>query len=411
MDAEIIASGTELLMGETQDTNSSYIGSRLPALGLEVRQVSLVGDDLERYAEALERSWKRNAFTFTTGGLGPTVDDMTREAIAQVLSEKVYVDDQQRQVLTDLFRSRGQQAMPARNIKQAWLIPSARAIPNRVGTAPGWWAEKEGHVIIAMPGPPRELALMWDSYVVPQIKERVKGSVILTRTIKTIGIGEGLVDEMATEVLGILNPFVGTYAKPDGIYLRVISRGANEAEAQALLDPVDQKLRAIFGKSIWGLDDETMEESVGKLLAARGLTLAVMESCTGGMLANSITNVNGSSTYFKGGIVSYTNDLKIASGVPTDLIAANGAVSEQVAAAMAAAVRSRLHADYGVGITGVAGPDALEGKPPGTVFIGIADAKEAKATGYRFPANDRNLVKRRATTSALMDLRARLAGA
>ncbi len=411
MDAEIIASGTELLMGETQDTNSSYIGSRLPALGLEVRQVSLVGDDLERYAEALGRSWKRNHFTFTTGGLGPTVDDMTREAIAQVLGEEVYVDEEQRQVLTNLFRSRGQQTMPVRNIKQAWLIPSARAIPNSVGTAPGWWAEKEGHVIIAMPGPPRELGLMWENHVVPQIKERVKGSVVLTRTIKTIGIGEGLVDEMATEVLNIPNPFVGTYAKPDGIYLRVISRGTTEAEARALLDPVDQKLRAIFGKNIWGLDDETMEESVGTLLKARGLTLAVMESCTGGMLANSITNVNGSSAYFKGGIVSYTNDLKVDSGVSADLIAAHGAVSEQVAAAMAAAVRARLHADYGVGITGVAGPDALEGKPPGTVFIGIADAREAKAVAYRFPANDRNLVKRRAVTSALMDLRARLAGA
>ncbi|MBI4339600.1 MAG: competence/damage-inducible protein A [Chloroflexi bacterium] len=408
MYAEIIASGTELLMGETQDTNSSYLGSRLPALGLEVRQITLVGDHLERYAEVLERSWRRNPFTFTTGGLGPTVDDVTREAIAQVMGEQVQVDEEQRQVLLRLFRSRGQQDMPARNIKQAWLIPSARAIPNGVGTAPGWWAEKEGRVIVALPGPPRELSLMWDGHVVPQIKERVKGSVVLTRTIKTIGLGEALVDEMATEVLGVANPYVGTYAKPDGIYLRVIARGGTEAEARRLLDPVDHKLRAIFGKNVWGVDDESVEETVGAMLRGRGLTLATMESCTGGMLASTITDVPGSSGYFRGGVISYTNELKIASGVPAHLIEAHGAVSEQVASAMAQAARARLGADLGVGVTGVAGPEALEGKPPGTVYIGIADARGAKATAYRFPANNRTLVKRRAVTSALIALRASL---
>jgi nicotinamide-nucleotide amidase len=407
MYAEIVASGTELLMGETQDTNSSYLGARLPALGLEVRQVTLVGDDMERYVEVLERSWKRNPFTFTTGGLGPTVDDVTREAIAQVFGEEVHVDGQQRQVLTDLFKSRGAE-MPQRNIKQAWLIPSARAIPNRMGTAPGWWAEKEGHVIVALPGPPRELYEMWEGQVVPQIKERVKGSIVLTRTIKTIGLGEALVDEMATEVLGIQNPYVGTYAKPDGIYLRIIARGSSEAEAQALLAPVDEKLRRIFGNSVWGIDDETVEERVGTLLRQQGLTLATMESCTGGQLADLITNVAGSSRYYKGGIISYTNELKIASGVPAHLIQTHGAVSEPVAAAMAQAARTRLNADLGVAVTGVAGPEALEGKPPGTVFIGVADAKGAKASAYRFPANNRGLVKRRAVTSALLALRGHL---
>lgn len=410
MYAEIVASGTELLMGETQDTDSSYLGARLPALGLELRQITLVGDDMERYVEVLERSWKRNPFTFTTGGLGPTVDDVTREAIAQVFGEQVYVDGQQRQVLIDLFKSRSTE-MPVRNIKQAWLIPSARAIPNRMGTAPGWWAEKEGRVIVAMPGPPRELYEMWEGQVVPQIKERVKGSVVLTRTIKTIGLGEALVDEMATEVLGIQNPYVGTYAKPDGIYLRVIARGSTEGEAQALLAPVDEKLRRIFDKSVWGIDDETVEERVGTLLHQQGLTLATMESCTGGQLADLITNVAGSSRYYKGGIISYTNELKIASGVPAHLIETHGAVSEPVAAAMAQAAHMRLNADLGVGITGVAGPEALEGKPPGTVFIGVADAKAAKASAYRFPANNRGLVKRRAVTSALLALRGHLTSA
>lgn len=408
MYAEIVASGTELLMGETQDTDSFYLGARLPALGLELRQITLVGDDLERYVEVLERSWKRNPFTFTTGGLGPTVDDVTREAIAQVFGEQTYVDEEQRQVLLNLFRSRGQQEMPQRNIKQAWLISSAKAIPNPIGTAPGWWAEKEGHVIVALPGPPRELSEMWVGHVVPLVKERVKGSVVLTRTIKTIGLSEALVDEMATEVLGIQNPYVGTYAKPDGIYLRVIARASTESEAQALLTPVDEKLRHIFGKSVWGIDDETVEERVGTLLRQRGLTLATMESCTGGQLADSITDVAGSSRYYKGGIISYTNELKIASGVSAHLIETHGAVSEPVAAAMAQAARIRLKADLGVGVTGVAGPETLEGKPPGTVFIGVADAQGARATAYRFPANNRGLVKRRAVTSALIALRTHL---
>ncbi|MBI4202400.1 MAG: competence/damage-inducible protein A [Chloroflexi bacterium] len=405
--AEIVASGTELLMGESQDTDSSYIGSRLPALGLELRQVSLVGDDLERYVEVLKRSFTRNQFTFTTGGLGPTVDDVTREAIAKVFGEEVYVDPVQQQWLIDLFKSRGTQ-MPSRNIKQAWLIPSAVALPNRVGTAPGWWAERDGHVLIALPGPPRELAEMWEKEAAPRIKARVTGSVVLTRTIKTIGLGEAIIDEMATEVLGIENPYVGTYARPDGIHLRIIARGSNEQEAKRLLEPVDHKLRAIFGKNVWGIDDETPEDSVGTVLRVRRQTLATMESCTGGMLADSITNVPGSSSYYKGGIISYTNDLKVASGVPADLIETYGAVSEEVAAAMAQAIRLHLDADYGIGVTGVAGPDALEGKPPGTVYIGIAGAREAKASYHRFPANNRGLVKRRAVTAALLALRTHL---
>ena len=199
MHAEIIASGTELLMGETQDTNSSYLGTRLPALGLELQQVSLVGDDPARYCEILERSFRRNAFTFTSGGLGPTQDDVTRESIAAVLKEEVYIDNDQEQWLVNLFQSRGQE-MPSRNIKQAWLIPSAVAITNRMGTAPGWWVEKDGHVIVALPGPPRELHDMWEREIEPRIREKVRGSVILTKTIKTIGLSEALVDELATPV-------------------------------------------------------------------------------------------------------------------------------------------------------------------------------------------------------------------
>ena len=404
MYAEIIASGTELLMGELQDTNSSYLASQLPSLGLEVRQATLVGDDLEQYAEVLERAWQRTPFTFTTGGLGPTIDDLTRETIARVFQEDIYTDDGLLADLTDLFKSRGND-MPPRNIKQAGLIPSAIGIPNRMGTAPGWWAEKNGHVIVALPGPPRELHDMWEREVVPKLRERVRGNVVLTRTIKTIGLSEAIIDEMASPVLGAENPYVGIYARPDGIYLRIIARASTDAEALSLIGPAEEHLRAAFQDSIWGTDGETAEESVGTLLRQNGLTLATIESCTGGMLADTITDVPGSSKYFKGGIVSYTNELKVASGVPAELIEKHGAVSGQVAEAMAEAVRLRLRADFGIGITGVAGPEEMEGKPPGTVYIGMAHSSGHESSYHRFPANNRGLVKRRAVITALLALR------
>ena len=325
-------------MGEIQDTNSSWLASQLPQFGLEVRQATLVGDDPERYVEVLRRSWQRNQYTFTTGGLGPTSDDVTREAIAQVFNEETHVDPQQLEHLTSIFRSRGSE-MPASNIKQAWLIPSASAIPNRMGTAPGWWAEKDDRVIVAMPGPPRELKDIWEREVAPRLRRRIEGNVVLTKTLKTIGLSEGAVDEMAAPVLASENPYVGVYAKPDGIHLRIISRGPDHAEANKLLLSVENRIRHIFTDSIWGIDEETAENSVGELLRRRGLTLATMESCTGGLLADSITNVAGSSGYFKGGIVSYTNELKVAHGVPASLIEEHGAVSAQVAEAMAEAVR------------------------------------------------------------------------
>ncbi|MEE8442583.1 MAG: CinA family nicotinamide mononucleotide deamidase-related protein, partial [Dehalococcoidia bacterium] len=325
MYAEIIASGTELLMGEIQDTNSSYLASQLPPVGLEVRQIHLVGDDLEHYAEVLERAWKGNSYTFTTGGLGPTKDDVTREAIARVFGEDIYVDDASLEVLRNLFKSRGTE-MPSHNIKQAALIPSATGIRNRMGTAPGWWAEKDGHVIVALPGPPRELQDMWEREIAPRLRERVQGNVVITRTIKTLGLSEAAVDEMASAVLAVENPYVGIYAKPDGIHLRIIARAPTQPQALGLIEPVEEQLRKAFQGNIWGTDDETAEESTGELLRQRGLTLATMESCTGGMLANFITNVPGSSAYYKGGIVSYTNELKIGSGVPADLIEKHGAV-------------------------------------------------------------------------------------
>ena len=408
MDAEIIATGTELLMGETQDTNSSYLAGQLPALGLEVRQVTLVGDEVERFAEPLERAWRRSPFTFTIGGLGPTQDDVTREAIARVLQEQIFIDKQLLRELKGVFRRRSV-PMPTHNRRQAELIPSAVGIRNSLGTAPGWWVEKEGHVIVALPGPPGELSEMLEKEIAPRIRQRVSGQVILTRTLKTIGLSEARVDELATPVLGSENPYLGIYAKLDGIYLRLIGRGATQEEAQARLAPAEARLREIFSEIIWGVDSETPQGSVGELLRARGLTLATMESCTGGLLASTITDIPGSSVYFKGGVVSYTVEAKDNSGVDARLIQRHGAVSTQVAEAMAEAARRSLKADFGIGITGVAGPAELEGNPAGTVYIGIAGEEHRESAYHRFPSGNRDLIKRRAVTAALLALRRILA--
>ena len=404
MYGEIIASGTELLMGEIQDTNSSWLAARLPEFGIEVRKVTLVGDDPELYAEVLKRSWENNSYTFTTGGLGPTKDDVTREVVASVLGEKAYVDPAQLEHLKNIFITRGNE-MPKTNIKQAWLIPSAKAIPNRMGTAPGWWVRKGKRVIVALPGPPREIEDMWTEQVSKLLLETAVGNVVMTKTLKTIGLSEGAVDEMASPVLDIDNPYVGIYAKPDGIHIRMISRGPDQNSASRMLEGVDRQLMSIFKDYVWGTDEDSAEESVGKLLNDLGLTLATMESCTGGLLADSITNVSGSSNYYKGGVVSYTNDAKIASGVAADLIAKYGAISQEVAKAMAEAIRRTLNADIGVGITGVAGPTSMEGKAPGTVYIGISKQAGNEAYYHRFPSSSRSLVKNRATVMALLQLR------
>ncbi len=403
MRAEIISVGTELLLGEITDTNSSYIAGKLPGLGIDLYWISEIGDNLRRLAEALKRAWERSDLIITTGGLGPTEDDLTREAIAQVLGEEMRVDPALEQELRAFFQRRGSQ-MPVRNIKQVALIPSARAIPNARGTAPGWWVESEGRVIVAMPGPPAEMQHMWETQVTPQLRQRMGAQIILSRTLKTTGIGEATVDEMVSPLLSSANPTLGIYAKEDGIYLRLAAKAASQDQAEELITPMEARLRTILGDSVWGTDDDTLSSHIGDLLRQRSLTLATMESCTGGFLANTITDTPGGSAYFKGGMVSYTNEVKIAGGVSGELIAQHGAVSAEVAQAMASAVRQRLEADIGVGVTGVAGPEELEGKPPGTVHIAVDDGvrKRTIAANYR---PGRLTVKRMATTSALIEIR------
>ncbi|MBE0415352.1 MAG: competence/damage-inducible protein A [Dehalococcoidia bacterium] len=403
MKAEIISIGTELLLGEITDTNASYLASKLPELGIDLLWVTQVGDNLGRLKECLERAWNRSDLVLTTGGLGPTEDDLTREAIAEMTGEKLSVDPDLERGLREFFSFRSFK-MPECNIKQATLIPSAQAIPNPRGTAPGWWVEREGRLLIAMPGPPSEMQRMWEKEISGRLRVRLGHEIILSRTIKTFGFAESAVDEMVSPFLSSTNPTLAVYAKPDGIHLRLTAKAQSKEEAEEMIAQMESDIRSLLGESIWGCDDETLEGVVGSLLSEKGLTLATMESCTGGLLANTITDVPGSSSYFKGGLVAYTNGAKISYGVDAALLAQHGAISPEVAGDMAEAARHRLGADIGVSITGVAGPTQVEGKPVGTAHIAIDDGREKRLIFGIYPPL-RQEVKRRATYHALFELR------
>ena len=403
MNAEVISIGTELLMGEITDTNASFIASRLPPLGIRLQRVSQLGDDLDVLSEAFSRGLDRSDIIFTTGGLGPTKDDLTREAIAGSLGQEMVVQDDLLQHLKGYFRNRGWE-MPATNIKQATLIPSASSIPNRRGTAPGWWVEQDGKIIVSMPGPPSELHDIWDEEVVPRLRRKVRGEVILTRTIKTTGLSEGGLDEMVSQYLGGENPYLGIYAKSDGIHLRIIARAANDEAAGRLIEPMERGLVSIVGPYVWGYDDVTPEQEAVGLLAGKALTLATMESGTGGLLANTISDVPGSDGCFRGGFVCHDARSAVAGGVPAAVVGTRGLVSEEAVVAMARVAVERLEADIGIGLSGVVGPEEIEGKPVGRVHTAIVMGDSTLHFSSELPPR-RQIVKSRAVANALIELR------
>jgi len=401
--AEIISVGTELLLGEITDTNASFLSSQLPLLGIDLHWVSQVGDNQARLVEVLKRAWQRSDLILVTGGLGPTEDDLTREAIAEMLGEQPRIEPALKREIEELFTRRGREMSPS-NIKQATLIPSAEAIHNMRGTAPGWWVERGGHILVAMPGPPDELHSMWYEEVLPRMHQRYSGAIILSKTIKTFGLGEAAVGELVSPLLSSANPTLAIYAKADGIHLRITAKARSQEQAEKMINQYEASVQAILGEYIWGTDNETLESVVGSLLTEKGLSLAVMESCTGGLLAATITDAPGASTYFKGGLVAYSNEAKIACGIDARLIIDYGVVSAEVVQAMAEAARLRLGADIGIGITGVAGPDEVEGKPAGTVYMAVDSGRSKRVIKGSY-LGDRARVKCRATTAALFELR------
>jgi nicotinamide-nucleotide amidase len=403
--AEILSIGTELLLGHITDTNATYLAQQFAPLGIDLYFVSQVGDNLQRLSETLARARERSDLVVMTGGLGPTEDDVSREAIAAVLGETPVVDPALEAELRVFFGSRNM-AMPERNVKQAWVIPSSAPLANPVGTAPGWWVERDGKVIVAMPGVPHEMMRMWEHEVVPRLRQAT-GAALFTRILRVAGMGESTVEERLGDLIHSENPTLATYAKRDAVDVRVTAKAATEDEARRLVGEMDARVRAILGAHVFGVDAETPQSVALRMLIERGLTLGTMESCTGGLLASLITDVPGSSNAFRGGLVSYATALKEQWGVPADVVAAHGVISVETARAMAVAARERLGTDVGIGITGVAGPDPQEDQPVGTVHIAVASAERTTDTSQRF-RGARTEIKWRAANTALNLLRLHL---
>ena len=408
MRAEILSCGTELLLGHITDTNATYLAQSLAALGIDLYFVSQVGDNQGRIVETLQRAWERSNLVIMTGGLGPTEDDLARESISALLGETMRVDPVLEAELRGLFATRNA-VMPERNIKQATLIPSAQAIPNPLGTAPGWWVEKDGHIIVAMPGVPREMYRMWEQEAIPRLSPYT-GGLIFTRILRVWGLGESAVEERLDGLIHSDNPTLATYAKSDAIDVRITAKAETREIAEREVAEMENRAREVLRHHVFGIDKDTLQSVIGKYLTGRRQTLAVMESLTGGLLASTLTDVPDSSNYFIGSLVVYSTELKVQLGVPREIVEHYGVISEQTARAMAHAARERLGADYGLGITGIAGPDRQEDKPVGTVHIAI-EGPDGVVTGvgpgWRASRDDN---KRLAVLAALNLLRLHLEG-
>jgi len=403
MKAEIISIGTELLLGEITDTNASFLASQLPLLGIDLYFISIVGDNQQRLVKTLKQAWQRSDLIITTGGLGPTQDDITRESIAELLNEELKTDPQLLQWLREFFCHR-KLDMPKNNIKQASLIPSAQALVNPRGTAPGWWVERDEHTIISMPGPPYEMQFMWANEVMPKLKQKTDSSIIISRTLKTFGLGEAKVDELVSPFLSSNNPTLGIYAKHDGIYLRITAKAKNEETAQNLINQLETEIRMILNDYIWGADSDTIESIIGKLLIQKGLSLSIMESDTGGLLTNTITNIPESSTFFKGGLISYSDEFKIAFGIDPMLTSQDESSSLELAEAMATKAREKLNSNIGIGIAGIMESTACTNKATGSIFICIDDGNVKHKFARNYPGQ-KHQIKQRAISSALFELR------
>lgn len=407
MRAEILSIGTEILLGNIADTNAQYLAQQLTELGIDLYFVSQVGDNQTRVTETLRRAWERADVIITTGGLGPTEDDVTREAICELLGETPTVDDAYLAQLREFFMKRVGR-FPESNTKQAWTIPSATILANPIGTAPGWFVEKDGHRIISMPGVPREMKRMWTEQAVPKLRDQ-SGATLVTRLLRVAGLGESPVEERLGDLIHSTNPTVATYAKNDAVDVRITAKAATTAEAEALLAPVEAQARAVLGRHVFGTDGATLPGAVGELLDKVAWQMATMESITGGLLASYVTDQPGSSDHMRGCIVSYATDLKVKFGVPQATIDTYGVISDETALAMARTVRDQLGAHVGVSTTGNAGPDAQDGKPVGEVHIAVVSPKGEVARQVNL-RGERGEIKHRTALAALDLLRQHLLG-
>ena len=388
--AEIIGVGDELLYGETVDTNTSEIAVSLKPYAVEIRRTLRVADNLETLAQEVRQAWQSARLVVISGGLGPTPDDITREAIAVALEEELELDQEVLEWLEKLFEARGWK-MPEVNRKQALKIPSARWIANPRGTAPGWWVHQEDKDLICLPGPPGEWRPMW-AEVLPRLE--LPRKPYRQVVFKTFGLGESRI----VELLGDLfrrngQAEVGTYAKMDGV--AVVVRGE-----PTLVEQLAARIRPLLGEAVWGQDEDTLPALALKLLERQKATLATLESMTGGVLGALLTGVSGASQSYLGGLLSYS-PAKSQLPIPPEVAAQHGVVSPAFAEAMATAARDMFGASYALSTTGVAGPQELEGQPVGTLFVGLAGPEGVKSRHFRLPGANREMLRQRAAHAAL----------
>jgi len=413
MSAEIICVGTELLLGEILNSNAQFLAIELANLGIPHYYQTVVGDNPERVKQVLAMACDRSNILIFTGGLGPTPDDLTTEAIADFFGVPLI---ERQDVLEDIaqkFAHLGRQMTPT-NRKQALIPKGADVLPNPGGTAPGIiWQPRANLTILTFPGVPSEMQQMWRETAVPYLKRQGWGKdIIYSHTLRFWGIGESALAEKVGNFFNLSNPTVAPYASQGEVRLRISARAASEAEANELIEPVAKQLRKIGGLDYFGVDEETLASVVGRLLTKASETLSVAESCTGGGLGSMLTSVAGSSTYFLGGVISYDNAVKasLLSVQPSDL-EQWGAVSKQVAMQMALGVRSLLSTSWGLSITGIAGPGGgTQTKPVGLVYIGLAKPDgDVECFKYQFGAyRSRSLIRHVSACHALDLLRRRL---
>jgi nicotinamide-nucleotide amidase len=408
--AEVLAIGSELLTPQRLDTNSLFITEQVNTLGLDVVGKQVIGDHRGRLIQAIEEALKRSEFVFLTGGLGPTEDDVTREAAATALGRQLAHSAEQEAILIARF-AQIKRKMAEINRRQTYVIAGAEVLPNPHGTAPGQYCRTERGALFLLPGPPRELKPMVVDHVLPRLKALLPPQVLSVRSFRVTGMGESDLDALISPVYTkYSNPTTTVLSAVGDLWVHLYARCETEAEAAALLKEVGDPIAALLGDRVYSTDgDDTLELAVGRLLREKHATVATAESCTGGLIATRLTENEGSSDYFVGSLVTYSDEQKRALlGVPPELLEKFTAVSEQVAAAMATGARERTGATFALSVTGYAGPGGgTEENPVGTVYLGIATPSEVRVTKFRY-GMDRGRIRTLAAQAALDLLRREL---
>jgi len=409
MKSEVITIGDELLIGQVINTNQSYIAGKLNETGVTIERMTTVGDEMQPILDAFDHAWKRADVVIVTGGLGPTHDDITKTAVCKFFDSELVSNDEVRSHIEGLLKKRNI-GWTAAAEQQTMFPRKAKVVPNSVGTAAGMLFEESGKAFIVLPGVPYEMKEMIDSSVVPLLAARVQNSVIRHLTLRTTGIAESLLAQQLGNIEELLQGAkLAFLPSATGVRLRITVQDKNPTTADRKVQEVEARIRSKVQKYIYGVGEEELEEVLGRILAERGLTLAVAESCTGGLIADRITNVSGSSRYFERGVIAYSNKSKTGLlGVPPVLIEQHGSVSKEVAEAMAEGIRRTAGTDIGLSTTGIAGPTGgTTEKPVGLVWIGYSDTGATLAIKFNF-GDHRLRVKERASQAALELVRRRV---